>query len=37
VIVDTDTDGAVVLELDSGQRLQLNESELRAALERRAA
>jgi hypothetical protein len=32
VIVDTDTPGAVVLELASGERLELDETELRAAL-----
>jgi hypothetical protein len=37
VVVDTDTDGAVVIELDDGGRLELDEVELRAALERRAA
>jgi hypothetical protein len=37
VTVDTDTPGAVVLVLDDGERLELDESELRAALEPKAA
>lgn len=37
VIVDTDRPGAIVLELDGGERLELDEVELRAALEARAA
>lgn len=37
VVVDTDTPGAIVIELDDGGRLELVETELRAALERRAA
>ena len=32
VIVDTDAPDAVVLELDDGQRIELDASELRAAL-----
>lgn len=37
VTVDTDVQGVIVLELDDGERLQLDEVELRAALEPRAA
>lgn len=37
VVVDTDTPGAVVLELDDGGRLELDERELRAALEHKMA
>lgn len=37
VIIDTDTEGAIVLELDTGQRLTLDETELRSALDRQAA
>jgi len=37
VVIDTDSLGAVVLELDDGTRLALDEEELRAALKHRAA
>jgi hypothetical protein len=32
VIVDTDADGSVVLELDDGERIEIDARELRAAL-----
>lgn len=36
IIVDTDTAGAVVLELNDGERLALDATELRAALNQAA-
>jgi hypothetical protein len=37
VVIDTDTPNVVILELDNGERLELDAAELRAGLELRTA